>query len=54
MEGLVPDRPPLDTLPLVLRFIHTRHTYAYLRHLVSQGCAREEHRQGRTLFYRWQ
>jgi glyoxylase-like metal-dependent hydrolase (beta-lactamase superfamily II) len=52
LDGLLPDRNPLDTMPLVLRFIHTRHSFAYLQHLFSQGQARKEHRHGRILFFK--
>ncbi len=54
LDGKFPDRAPLKTLPLVLRFIHTRHTFAYLQHLTSQGRARKEHCRGRCLFFRGQ
>jgi glyoxylase-like metal-dependent hydrolase (beta-lactamase superfamily II) len=52
LDGLLPDRGPLDAMPLVLRFIHTRHTFAYLQHLTSLGEVRREDRNGRALFYR--
>lgn len=51
LDGRLPDRPLLATLPLVMRFIHTRHTYAYLQYLTLQGRARKEERRGRILFY---
>ena len=54
LNGLLSDRDPLDTLPVVLRFIHTRHTFAYLQHLTAQRRARKEHRHGRVLFFRCQ
>jgi glyoxylase-like metal-dependent hydrolase (beta-lactamase superfamily II) len=54
LNGLLPNRAPLDTLPVVLRFIHTRHTFAYLQHLTAQRRARKEHRYGRVLFFRCQ
>ena len=37
LDGLLFDRDPLDMLPLIRRFIHTRHTFAYLQHLAAQG-----------------
>jgi hypothetical protein len=49
LDGLLPDRGP-DRLPL-RRFIHTRHTFAYLQHLAAQGRVRKEHRHGRILFF---
>jgi glyoxylase-like metal-dependent hydrolase (beta-lactamase superfamily II) len=52
MDGLLADRAPLDTLPPVLRYIHTRHSFAYLQHLTALGRARKECRQGRLLFYK--
>ena len=51
LDGLLPDRDPLDRLPLIRKFIHTRHTFAYLQHLVAQGKARKERRHGRILFF---
>ena len=45
------DRDPINLLPLVMRFIHTRHTYAYLLHLVAQGYAGKERRHGRDIFF---
>jgi glyoxylase-like metal-dependent hydrolase (beta-lactamase superfamily II) len=51
LDGRLPDRDPINTLPLVMRFIHTRHTFAYLQHLAAQGYARKENRQGRVLFF---
>ena len=51
LDGLLPDREPLDMLPLIRRFIHTRHTFACLQRLAAQGKARREHRQGRILFF---
>ena len=51
LDGLLPDRDPLDRLPLIRKFIHTRHTFAYLQHLAAQGRARKEHRHGRILFF---
>jgi hypothetical protein len=38
-------------LPLIRKFIHTRHTFAYLQHLAAQGRARKERRHGRILFF---
>jgi glyoxylase-like metal-dependent hydrolase (beta-lactamase superfamily II) len=54
LDRLLPDRETLDMLPLIRRFIHTRHTFAYLQHLAVQGRARKEHRHGRMLFFRCQ
>jgi glyoxylase-like metal-dependent hydrolase (beta-lactamase superfamily II) len=54
LDGLLPDREQLDMLPLIRRFIHTRHTFAYLQHLAAQGMARKEHCHGRILFFRRQ
>jgi glyoxylase-like metal-dependent hydrolase (beta-lactamase superfamily II) len=51
LDGRLADRDPIDKLPLVMRFIHTRHTFAYLQHLEAQGYARREHRYGRVLFF---
>jgi glyoxylase-like metal-dependent hydrolase (beta-lactamase superfamily II) len=51
LDGLLSDRDPPDTLPLIRRFIHTRHTFAYLQHLAAQGRVRKEHRHGRILFF---
>jgi glyoxylase-like metal-dependent hydrolase (beta-lactamase superfamily II) len=51
LDGLLSDRDPLDMLPLIRRFIHTRHTFAYLQHLAAQGRVRKEHRHGRILFF---
>jgi len=51
LEGLLADRGPLDGLPLIRRFIHTRHTFAYLQYLAAQGRVRKEHRNGRILFF---
>jgi glyoxylase-like metal-dependent hydrolase (beta-lactamase superfamily II) len=52
LDGLLPDRESLDKLPLVRKFIHTRHSFAYLQHLAAQGRARKEYRGGRVLFSR--
>jgi glyoxylase-like metal-dependent hydrolase (beta-lactamase superfamily II) len=51
LDGLLPDRERLDTLPPVRKFIHTRHTFACLRHLANRGQAIEEHYHGRVLFF---
>jgi glyoxylase-like metal-dependent hydrolase (beta-lactamase superfamily II) len=51
LDGLLADRDPLDMLPLIRKFIHTRHTFAYLLHLAAQGRVRKEHRGGRLLFF---
>ena len=51
LDGLLLDRDPLDTLTPIRRFIHTRHTFAYLQHLTAQGWARKEHHHGRVLFF---
>jgi hypothetical protein len=51
LDDLLPDRDPFDSLPLIRKFIHTRHTFAYLQHLVAQGKARKERRHGRILFF---
>ena len=50
LDGLLPDRDPLDRLPLIRKFIHTRHTFAYLQYLAAQEKVRKEHRDGRILF----
>ena len=42
LDGLLPDRDPLDRLPLIRKFIHTRHTFAYLQYLAAQGRVRKE------------
>jgi len=51
LDGQLPDRDSLDNVPLIRKFIHTRHTFAYLQHLVAQGKARKERRHGRILFF---
>ena len=51
LDDLLPDRDPFHSLPLIRKFIHTRHTFAYLQHLAAQGRARKEHRHGRILFF---
>jgi glyoxylase-like metal-dependent hydrolase (beta-lactamase superfamily II) len=50
LDDLLPDRDPFDSLPLIRKFIHTRHTFSYLQHLVAQGKARKKHHHGRILF----
>ncbi|MEJ2111199.1 MAG: MBL fold metallo-hydrolase [Acidobacteriota bacterium] len=52
LDGLLPGRDRLDAEPLVRKFIHTRHTFAYLLNLAAQGRARKEVRQGRFVFFR--
>jgi glyoxylase-like metal-dependent hydrolase (beta-lactamase superfamily II) len=52
LDGLFPDREPLDMLPLIRKFIHTRHTFACLLHLSAQGRVRKEQRCGRFVFFR--
>jgi glyoxylase-like metal-dependent hydrolase (beta-lactamase superfamily II) len=44
------DRDALNSMPPVMRFIHTRHTFGYLRHLTAEGRARQEPHHGRILF----
>jgi glyoxylase-like metal-dependent hydrolase (beta-lactamase superfamily II) len=51
LDGLLPDRDPFDSLPFIRKFIHTRHTFAYLQHLAAQGRVRKQHRNGRILFF---
>jgi glyoxylase-like metal-dependent hydrolase (beta-lactamase superfamily II) len=51
LDGLLADRDPLDSLPLIRKFIHTRHTFACLQHLAAQGRVRKEHRHGRIVFF---
>ncbi len=51
LDDLLSDRDRLDILPLIRRFIHTRHTFAYLQYLAAQGRVRREHRHGRILFF---
>jgi glyoxylase-like metal-dependent hydrolase (beta-lactamase superfamily II) len=51
LDGLFADRDPLDRMPLIRKFIHTRHTFAYLQHLAAQGRVRKENRHGRILFF---
>jgi glyoxylase-like metal-dependent hydrolase (beta-lactamase superfamily II) len=51
LDGMLSDRDPIDTLPPVMKFIHTRHTFAYLLQLTAQGCARKDHCHGRVVFY---
>jgi glyoxylase-like metal-dependent hydrolase (beta-lactamase superfamily II) len=52
LDGLLPDWDVFDKLPPHRKFIYTRHTLAYLQHLVAQGRARKEHLSGRILFFR--
>jgi glyoxylase-like metal-dependent hydrolase (beta-lactamase superfamily II) len=52
LDGLLPDRDPLDRLPLIRKFIHTRHTFAYLQYLAAQERVKKEHCHGRMLFSR--
>jgi glyoxylase-like metal-dependent hydrolase (beta-lactamase superfamily II) len=52
LDGLFPDDDPFSSLPLIRKFIHTRHTFAYLQHLAARGRARKNHRHGRILFSR--
>jgi glyoxylase-like metal-dependent hydrolase (beta-lactamase superfamily II) len=52
LDSMLSDREPMDKLPLVLRFIHTRHTFAYLQQLTVQGRAIKENHSGRVLFSR--
>jgi glyoxylase-like metal-dependent hydrolase (beta-lactamase superfamily II) len=52
LDGLLPDQESFDSLPLIRKFIHTRHTFAYLQHLAAQGRVRKEHRHGRIFFSR--
>jgi glyoxylase-like metal-dependent hydrolase (beta-lactamase superfamily II) len=54
LDGLLSNRDSLDVLPLIRRFIHTRHSFAYLQYLTTQGTARKEYRHGRILFFRCQ
>ena len=53
LDGLFSDRDPIDTLTPIMKFIHTRHTFAYLQYLTFQGQARKENRHGRILFSRY-
>ena len=50
LDGRLLDRERLDTLPPVRKFIHTRHSFAYLRYLAVRGQAIERHCNGRSLF----
>jgi glyoxylase-like metal-dependent hydrolase (beta-lactamase superfamily II) len=52
LDGLLPDRDPIDRLPLIRKFIHTRHTFAYLQYLAAQERVKKEHCHGRMLFSR--
>ena len=51
LDGLLPERDPFDGLPLIRKFIHTRHTFAYLQYLAAQGRVRKECFNGRFLFF---
>jgi glyoxylase-like metal-dependent hydrolase (beta-lactamase superfamily II) len=51
LDGLLSDRDALDSLSPVMRFIHTRHTFACLQHLTAQGRARKEYHKNRILFF---
>jgi glyoxylase-like metal-dependent hydrolase (beta-lactamase superfamily II) len=51
LDGLLPDRDPFDSLPFIRKFIHTRHTFAFLQHLAVQERARKENRNGRIRFF---
>lgn len=51
LDGLLPDRDRLDTLPPIRKYIHTRHTFACLRHLAVRGQAIEKQYNGRILFF---
>jgi glyoxylase-like metal-dependent hydrolase (beta-lactamase superfamily II) len=50
LDGLFPDDAHFSSLPLIRKYIHTRHTFAYLQHLAARGRARKNHRHGRILF----
>jgi hypothetical protein len=52
LDDLLPDREPFDNLPFIRKFIHTRHTFAYLQYLAAQGRVKKEHCHGRILFSR--
>lgn len=54
LDGLLPDRDPLDALSPAMRFIHTRHSFAYLQYLSAQGLATKQYSRGRVLFSRRQ
>jgi glyoxylase-like metal-dependent hydrolase (beta-lactamase superfamily II) len=51
LDDLLPDRDPFDSLPLIRKFIHTRHTFACLQYLAAQGRVSKEQRNGRILFF---
>jgi glyoxylase-like metal-dependent hydrolase (beta-lactamase superfamily II) len=51
LDGLLSDRDSRDSISPVMRFIHTRHTFACLQHLTAQGRARKEHQKNRILFF---
>ncbi len=50
LDRLLPDRDSFETMTPIRKFIHTRHTYAYLQYLTAQGRAGRENRHGRILF----
>lgn len=52
LDGLFSDRDPIDMMTPIMKFIHTRHTFAYLQHLTVQGRAKKENRHGRIVFSR--
>lgn len=52
LDGQLPDRDPLDALSPAMRFIHTRHSLAYLQYLAAQGSITKECIRGRILFSR--
>lgn len=52
LDDLLPDRDRLDPLPPIRKFIHTRHTFACLRHLAARGQAIEKNYDGRILFFK--
>jgi glyoxylase-like metal-dependent hydrolase (beta-lactamase superfamily II) len=52
LDGRFSDRDRINTLPPIRVYIHTRHTYAYLLYLTTQGQVRKENRHGRILFFR--
>jgi glyoxylase-like metal-dependent hydrolase (beta-lactamase superfamily II) len=51
LDGRFPDRDILSSMAPVMRFIHTRHTFGYLRRLTAEGRARQEPHHGRILFF---
>jgi glyoxylase-like metal-dependent hydrolase (beta-lactamase superfamily II) len=50
LDERLTDREAISTMSPVMRFIHTRHTFGYLRHLTAEGRARQEPHNGRILF----